>query len=81
MFRPRIEVIPGNPVEGWYGYGWFIDENGTEYDHDGLINGFASTNAIFPAAHAEIIILSNLQTADLRTITERLAVMTGLRAR
>jgi hypothetical protein len=41
----------------------------------------ASTNAIFPAAHAEIIILSNLQTADLRTITERLAVMTGLQAR
>ena len=81
MFRPRIEVVPGDPAEGWYGYGWFIDENGTEYDHDGLINGFVSDNAIFPAAHAEIIILSNLQTADVRTMTERLAAMIGLRAR
>ena len=81
MFRPRIEVVPGDPGEGWYGYGWFIDENGTEYDHDGLINGFVSVNAIFPSVHAEIIILSNLQTADLRTMTERLATMIGLRAR
>jgi len=81
MFRPRIKVVPGDPAEGWYGYGWFIDENGTEYDHDGSINGFASTNAIFPAAHAEVIILSNLQTADVRTITERLAATIGLHAR
>jgi len=81
MFRPRIRVVPGHPAEGWYGYGWFIDENGTEYDHDGSINGFASTNAIFPAAHAEVIILSNLQTADTRTITVRLAAMIGLHAR
>ena len=81
MFRPRIQVAPGDPGEGWYGYGWFIDENGTEYDHDGLINGFASVNAIFPAARAEIIVLSNLQTADVRTITERLAALIGLHAR
>jgi len=80
MFRPRIQVVPEDPGEGWYGYGWFIDENGTEYDHDGLINGFASVNAIFPAARAEIIVLSNLQTADVRTITERLAALIGLHA-
>jgi CubicO group peptidase (beta-lactamase class C family) len=81
MFRPRIQVVPGDPGEGWYGYGWFIDENRTEYDHDGSINGFASTNAIFLGADAEVIILSNLQTADSRTITDRLAAMIGLHAR
>jgi CubicO group peptidase (beta-lactamase class C family) len=81
MFRPWIQVVPGDPGGGAYGYGWFIDIHGTEYDHDGLINGFVSVNAIFPAARSEIIVLSNLQSADVRTITDQLAAMIGLHAR
>ena len=81
MFHSWIQVAPGFPSEGAYGYGWFIDENGTEYDHDGLINGFVSVNAIFPGARADIIVLSNLQSADVRTITDHLAALIGLHAR
>jgi CubicO group peptidase (beta-lactamase class C family) len=81
MFHPWVPVSSAYPSEGAYGYGWFIDLQGTEYDHDGDINGFVSYNAIFPRAHAEIIVLSNLESSDVRTITDRLAALIGLRAR
>ena len=50
MFRPRVAVVASQPAEGSYGYGWFIDRGGAEYDHDGLINGFATQNSVFPRA-------------------------------
>jgi CubicO group peptidase (beta-lactamase class C family) len=81
MFRPAVPVAPGYPEEGEYGYGWFIDLGGAEYDHDGLINGFAAENAIFPDARAQVIVLSNDQDSDVRTIAEHLAAAIGLRAR
>jgi CubicO group peptidase (beta-lactamase class C family) len=81
MFHPWIPVNSAYPDEGSYGYGWFIDLHGTEYDHDGDINGFVSSNAIFPNAHAEIIILSNLESSDVRSITDHLAALIGLHAR
>jgi hypothetical protein len=60
--------------------GWFIDNRGAEYDHDGDINGFVSYNAIFPAKRAEIIVLSNIESTDVRTITEHLAGLIGVHA-
>jgi CubicO group peptidase (beta-lactamase class C family) len=81
MFRPRVAVVPGQAAEGSYGYGWFIDRGGAEYDHDGQINGFVAQNSLFPRAGAQVIVLANLEPSDVRTITERLAAMIGLRAR
>lgn len=81
MFHPWVPVNSAYPDEGSYGYGWFIDLHGNEYDHQGDINGFVSSNAVFPHAHAEIIILSNLESSDVRSITDRLAALIGLRAR
>lgn len=81
MFQPAVAVALGHPEEGAYGYGWFIDLGGTEYDHDGLINGFTANNALFPVAGAQVIVLSNNQDDDVRTITEHLAAAIGLRAR
>jgi len=81
MFHSWVPVSQAYPAEGAYGYGWFIDLHGSEYDHDGEINGFVSSNAIFPDAHAEIIVLSNLESSDVRTITDHLAAFIGLHAR
>ena len=80
MFRPWGQVDPTAPKSGAYGYGWFIDNRGAEYDHDGDINGFVSDNAVFPAKRAEIIVLSNLESSDVRSITEHLAALIGIHA-
>lgn len=80
MFRPWVLVNSAAPKSGAYGYGWFIDNAGAEYDHDGDINGFVSYNAIFPGAHAEVIVLSNLESSDARAIAEHLASLIGLHA-
>jgi CubicO group peptidase (beta-lactamase class C family) len=80
MFRPWVLVDSSAPKSGAYGYGWFIDNAGAEYDHDGDINGFVSYNAIFPGARAEIIVLSNLESSDVRAIAEHLAPLIGLHA-
>ena len=80
MFKPWILVNPAFPKSGAYGDGWFIDDRGSEYDHDGDINGFVSYNAIFPARRAEIVVLSNFESSDLRSITEHLAQLIGLHA-
>ena len=42
LFRPWVLVDSAAPKSGAYGYGWFIDNRGGEYDHDGDINGFVS---------------------------------------
>ena len=80
MFAPRIPINPAYPRLGSYGDGWFIDNSPAEYDHDGLINGFVTFNAIFPKAHATVIVLDNDQQDDPRTITDHLAGLLGLRA-
>jgi CubicO group peptidase (beta-lactamase class C family) len=80
MFTPRLPINPAYPQLGAYGDGWFIDEHGTESDHDGLINGFVSYNAIFPVGRATMILLSNDQQDDPRTITDHLAALLGLHA-
>jgi CubicO group peptidase (beta-lactamase class C family) len=80
MFRPWVLVNPAFPKSGAYGDGWFIDDRGSEYDHDGDINGFVSSNAIFPAKRAEIVVLSNLESSDPRSISEHLAQLIGLHA-
>src|SRR5450755_2410411 len=81
MFSPSASISPGHPDAGAYGYGWFIDLRGAEYDHDGLINGFATYNSIFPRRQIAIIVLSNLQSSDGRTIDDHLAALLGQQAR
>jgi D-alanyl-D-alanine carboxypeptidase len=81
MFSPAASISLGHPDAGAYGYGWFIDLRGAEYDHDGLINGFATYNSIFPRRRIAIIVLSNLQSSDVRTIDDHLAALLGQQAR
>jgi CubicO group peptidase (beta-lactamase class C family) len=80
MFAPHIPINPAYPRLGSYGDGWFIDNGGAEYDHDGLFNGFVTFSAIFPQAHSTVIVLDNDQQDDPRTITDHLAGLLGLRA-
>jgi CubicO group peptidase (beta-lactamase class C family) len=80
MFRPWVLIDSTAPKSGAYGYGWFIDNRGAEYDHDGDINGFVSYSAIFPAKRAEIVVLSNLESSDVRSIAEQLAGLMGVHA-
>ncbi len=80
MFAPHTAIDPSAPSAGAYGDGWFIDQHGAERDHDGLINGFVSFNAMFPHQRMIIVVLSNLQSTDVRTITDHLAGMLGVQA-
>jgi CubicO group peptidase (beta-lactamase class C family) len=80
MFKPWVLVDAAAPKSGAYGYGWFIDDGGAEYDHSGDINGFVSYNAVFPRAQAEIVVLSNLESSDPRSIAEHLAGLIGIHA-
>jgi len=63
-----------------YGYGWFIAEVQQRRDiyHWGRIDGFTSSNSIFPDQQVSVIVLSNLETSsvfqsgvDLGLITTR----------
>jgi CubicO group peptidase (beta-lactamase class C family) len=80
MFRPWVLIDSTAPKSGAYGFGWFIDNRGAEYDHDGDINGFVSYNAIFPRARVEVIVLSNLESGDVRSIAEHLAGLMHIHA-
>jgi CubicO group peptidase (beta-lactamase class C family) len=58
--------IAGN-AEFRYGYGLFIDTTGehTTIGHSGNINGFVSAMTHLPDEDMTIIILSNLETANI----------------
>ena len=50
-----------------YGWGWFVaDDAQTRYDyHWGRIDGFVSSNLIYPAEQVSVVVLSNLETSDV----------------
>lgn len=76
MFTPYVLNDPTQPETAQaYGYGWFIGRQGPHRMiwHPGNINGFVSINAIYPDDGLSIVLLSNLQSADVRTTVEQLA--------
>lgn len=58
-----------------YGYGWFVSHRlgRPVYAHGGAINGFASSLEQYPEDELTVIVLSNLQGADVSLIAGRLA--------
>jgi CubicO group peptidase (beta-lactamase class C family) len=76
MFTPWARAsssVPGQ-VEH-YGYGWFLTrQGGTQlYWHPGDISGYVAHAAIYPDAGLQVILLSNLESSDVRGIGTRLA--------
>jgi D-alanyl-D-alanine carboxypeptidase len=58
--------------EAKYGYGWYLCQSSGHRmaAHDGKIPGFHNFLAHYPDDQVDIIILSNLDTSDVRTIAE-----------
>jgi CubicO group peptidase (beta-lactamase class C family) len=63
------------PYKGGYGYGWGITEpfNRKLIEHNGEINGFATSIARFVDDDVVIIVLSNIQDAKPMEITQALS--------
>jgi CubicO group peptidase (beta-lactamase class C family) len=77
MFTPYVLLDPAHAAQSpSYGYGWFIDPPGKKHRmicHTGEINGFVAFNGFYPVDKLTLIVLSNLESSDLRIITDRLA--------
>ena len=77
MFTPHVHTVAGaGPQSEAYGYGWFIGYAGGrhEVEHTGEINGFLSSNQLYPDDGLTVIVLSNLDTDQgLRHFTTTLA--------
>ena len=77
MFTPHVAIDPSQPKSVAYGYGWFIAGHGPSlsYSHDGDINGFVSYNELFPHSRVTIVVLSNLESSDVRDLVDGLAAI------
>lgn len=78
MFTPHIPC-PSAALSTTigYGYGWFIaDEAGQRLNyHWGRIDGFRSSNGIYPQADIDVIFLSNLESVDTFGIAHQLGTL------
>ncbi|OAJ56809.1 hypothetical protein A6V36_32860 [Paraburkholderia ginsengiterrae] len=70
----RLEEMLRDHGHG-YGYGWFVgsDEGRTRVSHGGAINGFLCTLDVHMDDDLTVIVLSNLQGAEVPMIAQRLA--------
>lgn len=78
MFTPYVPLTntsDGPAAKGEYGYGWEIGEFAGHrvFSHEGSLPGFHTFLQRFPDAFATIIILSNIQTSDVRALAGDLA--------
>jgi len=73
LLQPRVAAEQGTQ----YGYGIYIKGTGdaTVHGHPGGVPGFAAYNEIWPATNLSIVILSNLNTADARSIGRTIRVL------
>lgn len=79
MFRPWVRLVSGHPASlPDYGYGWEVAPDGSEYRHTGGIDGFESLNIMLPHTQTVLIVLSNLDSADLDGIAQHLGAIAGL---
>jgi CubicO group peptidase (beta-lactamase class C family) len=76
MFAPAVEMGEegGN---AHYGYGWVIDHvyECNRVGHGGRIDGFTTSIARYPNEQVVIIVLSNLETAPVASISNDLAAI------
>jgi CubicO group peptidase (beta-lactamase class C family) len=76
LFEPRVHVTDSDG-EYDYGYGWHLSQRAGHAAvwHGGLLPGFRSILMRYPAERATVIILCNIETVDIDTISNRLAEM------
>jgi CubicO group peptidase (beta-lactamase class C family) len=62
------------PQDHGYGYGWFVGASpaGKLVNHSGSVLGFWSYNGFYPARDVIVVILSNLDTVDINTVSAEL---------
>ncbi|MGI0133356.1 MAG: serine hydrolase [Candidatus Micrarchaeaceae archaeon] len=81
MFTPQVlvggELSKAVGDQSYYGFGWFIsNEFGhKEYSHEGGIQGFTSFNSWFPDQHVYVIVLDNMTSPDVFTVSRSLAAI------
>lgn len=76
LFTPYVAMESSPRTSGaQYGYGWVIDESlgRTRYWHPGHIFGYAALVATYPEDNATVIVLSNIEGADVQRIEAELA--------
>jgi CubicO group peptidase (beta-lactamase class C family) len=75
-FTPHIRI---NSTEQGYGYGWAIHRQFDRLviEHNGGIEGFRTIIARYPNDQAVIIVLSNLEAADVYAISEWIGLPKG----
>jgi CubicO group peptidase (beta-lactamase class C family) len=76
MFTPFVP-IPDSPYGYSYGYGWTIGKlfNQQNFSHSGGIEGFVTIIDRYPESKVVIIVLSNLETADVNAISIKIGGM------
>jgi CubicO group peptidase (beta-lactamase class C family) len=79
MFTPRVSVDAQAAKSEQYGYGWLITGPPTNptYQHEGEINGFVAVNQIRPRNQTAVIVLSNLETAEVRDVGDTITSALG----
>jgi CubicO group peptidase (beta-lactamase class C family) len=62
------------PQAGQYGFGWIVSRHGSQrvVEHPGLMSGAATHISRLPEAGITVIVLSNLETADVYSISSHL---------
>jgi CubicO group peptidase (beta-lactamase class C family) len=76
-WRERVFTahVPTPVNNSSHGYGWFIarDKGRLQHTHEGGFPGFSTMLARYPEAHSTIILLSNLSTTEIASMTSSLA--------
>lgn len=74
-YIPLDSPADSSADRGDYGYGWEIGEFAGHrmFSHEGSLPGFHTLFERFPDDYATIIILSNIQTSDVRALADDLA--------
>jgi CubicO group peptidase (beta-lactamase class C family) len=76
LFEPRVHVADSDG-EYDYGYGWHLSQRAGHAAvwHSGLLPGFRSILLRYPAEQATVIVLCNIETVDIDTVSNKLAEM------
>jgi len=76
LFQPRVHVADSDG-EYDYGYGWHLSQRAGHAAvwHGGLLPGFRSILLRYPAEQATVIVLCNIETVDIDTVSNNLAEM------
>jgi CubicO group peptidase (beta-lactamase class C family) len=60
-----------------YGFGWFVNQDGTFMDHSGEWAGYRTYIRRYPQSRLTIVVLSNFKCFDAATVGDRIATIYG----